>query len=210
FTHEEWDAPYWHTFGILTKEFFKDPAIYKTVVDQIPTPREMVQVESLSDDQLNVKMSVLHCLMVSHGGKLLACYRGLNQSHHEYVSSTDSRLKGYEEMGRLAEASPLVAQTDYAFLNKIFEYAAEPLSVILQLEPKKFVCLANIPTSRDAHVSPPIVMESTGTSHVLDDVVEVTVVESKRVSFGLTNVIVAISAGEKGDGSLLSYAADEE
>nr|GFB20816.1 hypothetical protein [Tanacetum cinerariifolium] len=145
--------------------------------------------------------------------------------------------------GRLAEASPLVAQTDYAFLNKIFEYAAEPLSVILQLEPKKFVRLANIPTSRDAHVSPPIVMESTvtpaseslelstnvvfvpsvvaskqneegvflqGTSHVLDDVVEVTVIESKRVSSGLTNVIVAISAGEKGDGSLLSYAADEE
>nr|GFA36961.1 hypothetical protein [Tanacetum cinerariifolium] len=42
-------------------------------------------------------MSVLHCKMMSHGGELFARYRGLNQSHHEYVLSTDSRLKGYEE-----------------------------------------------------------------------------------------------------------------
>nr|GFD50475.1 hypothetical protein [Tanacetum cinerariifolium] len=42
-------------------------------------------------------MSVLHCMRMSHGGELLARYRGLNQSHHEYVLSTDSKLKGYEE-----------------------------------------------------------------------------------------------------------------
>ncbi|GJW24259.1 hypothetical protein Tco_0038070 [Tanacetum coccineum] len=29
--------------------------------------------------------------------ELLACYRGLNQSHHEYVLSAESKLKGYEE-----------------------------------------------------------------------------------------------------------------
>ncbi|GKG07021.1 hypothetical protein Tco_0329990, partial [Tanacetum coccineum] len=33
--------------------------------------------------------------------------------------------------GRLSEASPLVAQTDYAFLNKISELAAEPLMLSL-------------------------------------------------------------------------------
>ncbi|GKF11829.1 hypothetical protein Tco_0049755, partial [Tanacetum coccineum] len=70
FTREEWDASYQPTFGVLTKEVFKDPAICKTVVDQLPTPRDMVRVESLSDDQLTAKMSVLH---------------------------SDSRLKGYEE-----------------------------------------------------------------------------------------------------------------
>ncbi|GKG08697.1 hypothetical protein Tco_0334529, partial [Tanacetum coccineum] len=63
----------------------------------------------------------------------------------------------------LAEASPLVAQTDYAFLNKISEFAPEPLSVILQLEPEKLVFPANVPTSRDAHVSSPIAKESTVT-----------------------------------------------
>ncbi|GJX44222.1 hypothetical protein Tco_0260898 [Tanacetum coccineum] len=57
----------------------------------------MVRVKSLSDDQLTTKMSVLHYMMMSHGGELLARYRGLNQSHHEYVLSADSRLKGYEE-----------------------------------------------------------------------------------------------------------------
>ncbi|GKB84805.1 hypothetical protein Tco_0957077 [Tanacetum coccineum] len=57
----------------------------------------MVRVKSLSDDQLTTKMSVLHCMMMSHGGELVARFRGLNQSHHEYVLSADFRLKGYEE-----------------------------------------------------------------------------------------------------------------
>ncbi|GJZ07306.1 hypothetical protein Tco_0541099, partial [Tanacetum coccineum] len=84
-------------FGDLTKEVFKDPSICKTIIDRFPTLGEMVRVESLSDDQLTAKMSVLHCMMMAHGGELLARYRGLNQSHHEYVLSADSRLKGYEE-----------------------------------------------------------------------------------------------------------------
>ncbi|GJW47808.1 hypothetical protein Tco_0079454 [Tanacetum coccineum] len=100
FTRDEWDALYRPTFRVLTKEVFKDPVVCKTIVDQFPTPGEMVRVESFSDDQLNAKMSVLHCMMMSHGGELLARYRGLNQSHHEYVLSIDSRLKGYEEKSK--------------------------------------------------------------------------------------------------------------
>ncbi|GJR32801.1 hypothetical protein Tco_1109033 [Tanacetum coccineum] len=46
--------------------------------------------------------------------------------------------------------------------------------------------------------------------HALDDVAEMTVVGSERVSSGLTDVVVALSAGEKGDGSLPSFAVDEE
>ncbi|GJR43156.1 hypothetical protein Tco_1311259 [Tanacetum coccineum] len=42
FTREEWDAPYRPTFGVLTKEVFKDPNVCKTIVDQFPTPGEMV------------------------------------------------------------------------------------------------------------------------------------------------------------------------
>ncbi|GKC67515.1 hypothetical protein Tco_1100113 [Tanacetum coccineum] len=68
FTREEWDAPYRPTFRVLTKEFFKDPTVCKTMVDQFPTLGEMVRVEALSEDQLTAKMS-----------------------------SADSRLKGYEE-----------------------------------------------------------------------------------------------------------------
>nr|GEZ45467.1 hypothetical protein [Tanacetum cinerariifolium] len=72
FTREQWDAPYQPTFGVLTKEVFRDLAICKT-------------------------MSMLHSMMMSHGGELLARYRGLNQYHHEYVLSMESRLKGYDE-----------------------------------------------------------------------------------------------------------------
>nr|GEU69361.1 hypothetical protein [Tanacetum cinerariifolium] len=48
-----------------------------------------------SFEVLTKEMSVLHCMMMSHGDELLASYRGLN--NHEYVLSTNSRLKGYEE-----------------------------------------------------------------------------------------------------------------
>nr|GEY29392.1 hypothetical protein [Tanacetum cinerariifolium] len=285
FTREEWDAPYRPSFRIIMKE-----------------------------------MSVLHgMMMMSHGGKLFARYHGLNQSHHEYLLLTDSRLKGYEEKSkakgkkrkkninslsksldnlhfevarlftalnqatilkakrdeeilagferglsmhrtkdefaamlkkmvnfmlgaqeRLVEASPFVAQNDYAFLNKISEYVVEPLSVILQLEPKKLVHLVNVSIPRDTRVSPHIAKESTteeqvssavdgldlemtdgaahsksegvfmqGTSYVLDDVAEVTAVGSERVSSGLTDVVVAFFAGEKGDGSAYSSAIEE-
>ncbi|GJX06339.1 hypothetical protein Tco_0194271 [Tanacetum coccineum] len=138
----------------------------------------------------------------------------------------------------LTEASPHVAQTDYSFLNKISEYVAEPLSVILRLELEKLVRPTNVPILRDTRVSPPIAKESTmtpvsnslelsanvvpasfaialeqneeqGTSHVLDDVTEVTVVGSERVSSGLTDVVVALSAGEKGDGSASSSTVEE-
>ncbi|GKB96250.1 hypothetical protein Tco_0982387, partial [Tanacetum coccineum] len=63
--------------------------------------------------------------------------------------------------GRLTEASFLVAQTDSAFLNKIFEHVAEPLFVILQLELENLARPANVPASRDTRVSPPLVNEST-------------------------------------------------
>nr|GFA10549.1 hypothetical protein [Tanacetum cinerariifolium] len=82
FTREEWDAPYRPIFEVLIKEVFKDPAVCKNILDQFPIPGEMVGVESLSDDQLTAKMSVLHCMMMSHGGELFVRYRGLNQSHH--------------------------------------------------------------------------------------------------------------------------------
>ncbi|GKB69239.1 hypothetical protein Tco_0930651 [Tanacetum coccineum] len=55
-----------------------------------------------------IGMSVLHCMMMSHGGELLARYRGLLQSHHEYVPSTNFRLKGYE--GRVAGLTGLEHQ----------------------------------------------------------------------------------------------------
>nr|GFB57562.1 hypothetical protein [Tanacetum cinerariifolium] len=35
-TREEWDAPYRPTFRVLTKEIFKDPIVYNTMLDQFP------------------------------------------------------------------------------------------------------------------------------------------------------------------------------
>nr|GEY74968.1 hypothetical protein [Tanacetum cinerariifolium] len=52
FTCKEWDAPHQPTLKVLTKKVFKDPSVCKTVVDQFPTPEEIVRIEALSFDQL--------------------------------------------------------------------------------------------------------------------------------------------------------------
>ncbi|GJV65311.1 hypothetical protein Tco_1476139 [Tanacetum coccineum] len=318
-------GPYYATYlkdGVAGNcEFTRE----ETIVDQFPTPREMVRVEMvrveiLSDDQLAAKMIVLHCMMMSHGGELLALFAlkkqvsGLNDKLSSFDASfAKSKAKGKERMkkiksltksvdnlhsevarlsvalnqatflasdkfsrvqgellslaasARLAEASPFIAQTDYAFLNKIYEHDTEPLSVIFQLDPEKLVRPANVPASKEARVSLPS-KESTvtpaskslqlsanvnftastvapehneemvnvevdgscpkitdgtdvvksehafvqGISVALDDAVELVEVGSGRVSSDPNDVVVALSAGEKGDGLDPSFVAGEE
>ncbi|GKA45602.1 hypothetical protein Tco_0738398, partial [Tanacetum coccineum] len=321
--------------------FFLPVLIMPLILKVFPTPEEMVWVESLSNDQLTSKMSVLHCMMMSHGGELLTRYRGLNQSHHEYVLLADSRLKGYEEKvasltGLELQVSTLKKQvsrlndklssSDASFakskakgkerkkkiksltksldnlhaevarlsadLNRATVLEAEKDEEILHLKATppdrvqdellflaasagfkrglsmhrtkdEFVAVlkkmthyvpgaqgrlaeaspflvrsANILTLRDAHVSHLIVKESTVTpaSESLELSANVVTAPStiaseqneewvndifnrpdaemtdgsERVSFGLTDVVVALSAGEKGDGSLSSSAVDAE
>ncbi|GKF52017.1 hypothetical protein Tco_0148484, partial [Tanacetum coccineum] len=93
---------------------------------------------------------------------------------------------------RLAEASPLVSRTDYAFLNKISKHATKPISVILQLEPEKLAHPDNV------------------ISVTLEDTVELVEVGSGRASSGPNDVVVALSVGEKGDGLVPCSAAGEE
>ncbi|GKA09205.1 hypothetical protein Tco_0688536 [Tanacetum coccineum] len=315
FTREEWDAPYQPTFGVLTKEVFKDPAVCKTIVDQFPTPREMVRVESLSDDQLTAKMSVLHYMMMSYGGELLARYQlqvstlkkqvsGLND---KLVSSdasfAKSKAKGKERTKKIksltksldslhAKVARLSANLNRATVleaekdEEILRLKATPLDVGFEYGLsmhwtkdefadvlKKMANFMHGAQDRldeasplDARVSPPIVKETTatpaskslefstnavpassvvafeqneervnvvidgldlemtggaapsksgsvfvqGTSHILDDFVKVAAVGSERVSSGPTDVVVALSVGEKGNGSLPSSAVDKE
>ncbi|GJV13873.1 hypothetical protein Tco_1355414 [Tanacetum coccineum] len=315
----------------------------------------MVRVESLFDDQLTAKISVLYYMMMSHGGELFARYRGLHQSHHEYVLSADSRLKGYEEKvasltglelqvstlkkqvsglnaklssfdasfvkskakgnERKKKIKPLTKSLDNlhaevarlsADLNRATILEAEKDEEILRLKTtplefasffrsqfqdlvRKFLAshefsrvqgellslaaslgferVLSMHQTKDefadvlkkmAHFMPsaqgrldeasPLLLKlimpfSTrflsmllnlyrlsfslslkiwlvrptsplqrmlGISHVLDDVAEVTTVGSERVSSGHTDVVVALSVGEKGDGSFPSSAIDEE
>nr|GEV94979.1 hypothetical protein [Tanacetum cinerariifolium] len=124
-------------------------------------------------------------------------------------------------------------------MKMIFEYAAEPLSVILQLEPEKLVHLANIPILRSTRVSPTIAKELTvtyvseslelftnvnltvstvsfehnkemGISIALDDVTELVEVGLGHVPSGPDDVMVALSAHEKGNGLDSFFTASEE
>nr|GEV35573.1 hypothetical protein [Tanacetum cinerariifolium] len=276
FTQVEWDATYRPTFGVLTKDVFKDLAVCKTIVDQFPTPGEMVRVKDsrlkgyeekvASLTVLELQVCTLKNQVFGLNDKLATSDASFSKSNakgkrRKKIKSLSKSLDNLYSEERLAEASSLVAQTDYAFLNKIFEYATKPLLVILQLEPEKLVHPAIVPIPKDTRVSPPITKESTvtlvskslelsvnvvpasfvialeqvsaaidglnlemtdgathsmsrgvfmrGISHVLNDVAEVTVVGSERVSSGLSDVVVALSAGEKGDGSAPSSIVEE-
>nr|GEU53609.1 putative reverse transcriptase domain-containing protein [Tanacetum cinerariifolium] len=193
FTQEGWDSPYRPTFRVLMKE-----------------------------------MSVLHYMMMSYGGEILARYGGLNQSHHEYVLSADSKLKGYEEKGLVrkflafdefsrvqGELLSLIASAGFECglsMHRTKDEFAAVLKKMVNFMPE-IGSPGQRPIPRDTCVSPPIVKESTVTpvskslelsanvalassaevSRILDDVVEVTAVESERVSSGPTNVLVALS-----------------
>ncbi|GJY71386.1 hypothetical protein Tco_0475089 [Tanacetum coccineum] len=221
---------------------------------------------------MTVKMSVLHCLMMSYGGELLAQYQGLLKTHHEYVQSADSRLRSFQERcaafqglesqvsvfqkqvanlneklssfdvafvnakangkeqnkkiksltknlnqlnveGRLAEASPLMAMTDYLFLRRFLidtrvsppvakESTVTPVSSSLELP------LNDVPFSYAAALGQ---NEEWGVSHIVgEDVGSPLAQGPKRVSFGPNDVVVAFSVEEKGNGSPSPPSAAEE
>nr|GEU32793.1 retrotransposon protein, putative, unclassified [Tanacetum cinerariifolium] len=229
-----------------------------------PTPGEMVRVESLSGDQLTTKISMLHCMMMSHGAalkkqvsrlnekltssdasfaksnakgkerkkKIKSLGKSLDNLHAEVarLSATLTQANIYEakrdeEILRLAKASPLVAQTYYAFLNKISEYATEPLSVILQLELRNWFVWPKGHNEKmvnaEVNGSDPNITDETvavksghafvhGISVALDDVMELVEVGSGRVPSGPDDVVVNLSSYEKGVGLDSSSAVGEE
>ncbi|GKA57683.1 hypothetical protein Tco_0756871 [Tanacetum coccineum] len=121
----------------------------------------------------------------------------------------------------------------------ISAHSTEPLSVILQLKPKKLARTANVPPLRDARVSPPTIKELTvtpaskplelstnadltssiaasehneemGIFVALEDAVKLVEVGSRHASSDPNDVVVALSAGEKGDGLVPSSVGGEE
>ncbi|GJW73882.1 hypothetical protein Tco_0133252 [Tanacetum coccineum] len=204
------------------------------MVDQFPTLREMVRVESLSDDQLIAKttdsrlkgyeervaglirqelqVSALKRQVFGLNDKLSSSYASFAKSKAKgkkkiksltksldnlHAETTPSELASFfrvqfqglvrkfltfDEFSRVqGELLSLAASAGFerelsmhqtkdefdVVLKKmahfISKYAGEPLFVILQLEPEKLARSANVPASKDAHVSYPIVKESTVT-----------------------------------------------
>ncbi|GKC07164.1 hypothetical protein Tco_0998774 [Tanacetum coccineum] len=283
------DGPYYATYHEDV-----DLAICKTIVDQFPTPGELVCVESLSDDQLTAKMGVLHCMMMSHGGEILARYRGLNQSHHEYVLSADSRLEVYEEKAPIIKAKKdeeilrlkttppefssffrgqfkdlvrkflasyefsrvqgellsLAASAGFerglsmhrtkdefaAMLNKMVNFMSGAQDRLAKASPlPKKLLSANVDLTTfvvasehneeminsDVDGSDPKMTNDTaaiksgqafvqGNSVSLNDAIELVAIGSGRISTGPNDVVVALSAHEKGNGLDSSSAAGEE
>ncbi|GJV17514.1 hypothetical protein Tco_1362837 [Tanacetum coccineum] len=265
FSREEYNAPHQPTFTILTKEVFKDPSVCITVVDQFPTPGEMVA-------RFNDKLSSF--------GAAFAKSKAKGKERKKKIKSLTKSLDNlHAEVARLSAdlnwATVLEAEKDKEILSlkatpwslhPSSRHVIEPLSVILQLEPEKLARPANVPASRDALVSPIVVKESIvtpafasvdlpsntvptssvailepneewenamvdgpdhemtdratdanlgsvfvqGSSHTVDNDSELTLIRSERVSSGLSDVVMALSFGGKGDGSLPSSTIDKK
>ncbi|GJZ82278.1 hypothetical protein Tco_0647451 [Tanacetum coccineum] len=278
FIRKEWDAPYQHTFGVLTKEVFKDPAVCKTVVDYFPTPREMVQYVLLADSRLEgyeekvASLSVLE-LQVSTLKKQVF---GLNDKLSSFDSSfAKSKAKGKErkkkiksltkkaekdkEILRLKATPPefssffrgqfhglvwnFLASDEFSRVQgKLLSLAASAgfeRGLSMHQTKDEFVVvlkkMANfMPGINCGHCFPKSLEFSTNVAPApfavtleqneewVDAMVDGPDAKmtdgpapsksegSERVSSGLTDVVVALSAGEKGDGSLPSSAVDEE
>ncbi|GJZ26591.1 hypothetical protein Tco_0570844 [Tanacetum coccineum] len=148
-----------------------------TIVDQFPTPREMVWIKALTNDQLTAKMTVEESsrkFLTSDEfsrvqGKLLSLAasagfeRGLSvdRIQEEVVGVLKKNFRFVPGAhGRLVKASPLMAMTDYPFFNKVSDCASHPLSAILQLEPEKLARSHDVSNLKDTRVSPPIAKES--------------------------------------------------
>ncbi|GJR74014.1 hypothetical protein Tco_0086379 [Tanacetum coccineum] len=191
----------------------------------------------LASDEFSVVQGEILSLAASHGFKHGLSMHQTKDEFAAVLKKMDNFMPGAHD--RLAEASPFVARIDYAFLNKISEHASEPLSVILQLELEKLARSANVPTLEDARVSSHITKELTmtpaskylelstnadltpsvvasehneemGISVALKDAVELVVIGLGCASSGPNDVMVTLSAGEKGDGLVPSDVASED
>nr|GEW95658.1 hypothetical protein [Tanacetum cinerariifolium] len=105
---------------------------------------------------------------------------------------------------------PFVAQTDYAFLNKISEHATESLSELTVTPASKSLELSTNVASTTSVIA--LEQNEEWVNDMVDgsDYEMTDVVGSEHVSSGPSDVVVAYSVGEKGDGSLPSSVVDEE
>ncbi|GJS82928.1 hypothetical protein Tco_0749469, partial [Tanacetum coccineum] len=130
--------------------------------DQFPTPREMVLIEALSFDQLTAKMNILHCLMMSHGGELLARYRGLLLSHlsglqrqvtglNDKLSASDAAFAKSKDKGneRKKKIKSLTKSLDNLHVEVARLSADLNRATVLEAErDKEILCLKATPPDR--------------------------------------------------------------
>nr|GEW42646.1 hypothetical protein [Tanacetum cinerariifolium] len=210
------------------RQAFYDPAFAKSK-DKGKERKKKIKSLSKSLDQLNVKGELLS-LATSRGFE-----RGL--SIHQTKDEFDIMLNkmapfvpgAQDDLQKLVRpanvltlrdacVSPLISkESTVTPASKSLDFSSNvvPASSIVASERNKECvnAMVNGPDSEMTEGATHAKSESTfmqHTSYVLDDVAEVTVVGSVHVSSSITDVVVALSAGDKGDGSLPSSATDEE
>nr|GEU29031.1 hypothetical protein [Tanacetum cinerariifolium] len=151
-SRKEWELPHDLTFEILNKEVFKDLEACKAAVDLFPTPTEVLWVETLFDEQLTEKLSVLHCVI-----------SGFQSMAWKFLGSDEFRMVQVE----LLTLAVNIGFEKGLHINQSKEQLAEAMKKDFQvcpwcprLELDRLACLMPAPTPRDV-VSPPSLKELT-------------------------------------------------
>nr|GEW66111.1 hypothetical protein [Tanacetum cinerariifolium] len=158
-SYEEWDVPNQPTLSIMTNKvtdlndkvttfdavFVKAKAIGKELKGyQIAAAEATCLAFDLNQIQ-RVQGELLSIIVSS-------CFEhGLNmdQTQDQLVAALKKILHFVPGLqGRLVKATPLVATTDYPFLNKVVDHSAHPLSAIMELGPNRLARPAVVLTYR--------------------------------------------------------------
>nr|GEV71990.1 hypothetical protein [Tanacetum cinerariifolium] len=219
FTREEWDAPYQPTFGVLTKEVFKDHGLeygrYDVSKVWDTAYQVFLGVGTTFDIFQNIlfpyRLNTAYCL--SWIRRIGSCFlRGLCTLALVYAPNTLCVLILYVFcLIRMILPEPIHISKQM-FASDSLKLPANVVlasAAVASEQNEEWVnSMVDGPDLEMTDGAAPAKSESVfaqGISYALDDVAGVTAVGSERVSSRPTNVV-----GEKGDGSLPSSAADEE
>ncbi|GJR82185.1 hypothetical protein Tco_0152970 [Tanacetum coccineum] len=115
--------------GPYYADYLKD-----AVVDQLPTHAEVVRVKTLSDLQLTKKMSILLCLMMSHGRELLACLNSQVSDLKKEVGTLQEKVEASKDaLVRVKEKSNGYKKKVRSLTKALNQFSAEAARVASDL-----------------------------------------------------------------------------
>nr|GFB42816.1 hypothetical protein [Tanacetum cinerariifolium] len=167
---DEWEGPHQPTMNILTREMFKDPNVCKIIVDQFPTPREMVCIESLTDECLAGKTIEESSTEAYFFPRLRILSYGFEEAKvtdiTDKVTASDVafvKAKAKRKERKKRHLPPSLCLSSMVVFRAWFEssllvmslagfkvvsHSAHPLSAIVELEPNRLARPVVVPTSR--------------------------------------------------------------
>nr|GEW88928.1 hypothetical protein [Tanacetum cinerariifolium] len=170
-------------------DFAKSKAKGKERKKNIKSRTKSVDKLNAEATRLSIALNQATILKAQKDEEILRSLHPSSQEFAEVLKKTSHFVPDAQD--RLAKASSLVAQTEYAFMNKSVDHAMDPLSPNEDWVNTMVDGPDNDMTGVVGNGNPRGVFMQ-GASHVMDDDAGLTSVGSERVSSGPNDVVVAL------------------